>query len=42
MFTSSSASGPNAYKIMVWPAALGGAEPISSNGSPIATPSMAA
>jgi len=36
MFTSSSASGNNAYEIMVWPAAYGGAGPISSSGSPIA------
>jgi xyloglucan-specific endo-beta-1,4-glucanase len=42
MFTSSSASGSNAYEIMVWLAALGGAGPISSNGSPIVTPLSAA
>ncbi|KAJ5246011.1 hypothetical protein N7468_000994 [Penicillium chermesinum] len=37
MFLSSSASGSNEYEIMVWLAALGGAGPISSSGSPIAT-----
>lgn len=37
MFLSSSASGSNEYEIMVWLAALGGAGPISSTGSPIAT-----
>lgn len=41
MFTSSSAEGTNEYEIMVWLAALGGAGPISSTGSPIATPSLA-
>lgn len=41
MFTSSSASGSNEYEIMVWLAALGGAGPISSTGSPIATVSLA-
>ena len=37
MFTSSSASGSNEYEIMIWLAALGGAGPISSTGSPVAT-----
>jgi xyloglucan-specific endo-beta-1,4-glucanase len=36
MFTSSSASGANAYEIMVWLAAYGGAGPVSSSGSLIA------
>jgi xyloglucan-specific endo-beta-1,4-glucanase len=40
MFTSSSASGNNAYETMVWLAALGGAGPISSSGSPVAYPSI--
>ncbi|KAH8800610.1 endoglucanase A precursor [Xylogone sp. PMI_703] len=40
MFTSSSSSGSNEYEVMVWLAALGGAGPISSTGSPIATPSI--
>ncbi|KAI0970715.1 family 12 glycosyl hydrolase [Xylaria arbuscula] len=39
-FTSSSASGSSEYEIMVWLAALGGAGPISSTGSPIATPTI--
>jgi xyloglucan-specific endo-beta-1,4-glucanase len=37
MFTSSSASGSNEYEVMVWLGALGGAGPISSTGSAIAT-----
>jgi xyloglucan-specific endo-beta-1,4-glucanase len=37
MFTSSSATGANEYEIMIWLAALGGAGPISSTGSPVAT-----
>ncbi|KAI1359499.1 family 12 glycosyl hydrolase [Xylaria arbuscula] len=36
-FTSSSSSGSSEYEIMVWLAALGGAGPISSTGSAIAT-----
>ena len=40
MFTSSSATGSNQYEIMVWLAAIGGAGPISSSGSAIATPSI--
>ncbi|KAI0431372.1 family 12 glycosyl hydrolase [Xylaria sp. FL1042] len=39
-FTSSSASGSSEYEVMVWLAALGGAGPISSTGSPIATPTI--
>lgn len=37
MFLSSTADGDNEYEIMVWLAAIGGAGPISSTGSPIAT-----
>ncbi|KAJ5788574.1 Glycoside hydrolase family 12 [Penicillium paradoxum] len=37
MFLSSTADGSDEYEIMVWLAALGGAGPISSTGSPIAT-----
>ncbi|KAL1296737.1 hypothetical protein AAFC00_000207 [Neodothiora populina] len=37
LFTSSTASGSNEYEIMIWLAALGGAGPISSTGSAIAT-----
>ncbi|KUJ17766.1 concanavalin A-like lectin/glucanase [Mollisia scopiformis] len=37
MFTSSTATGSNEFEIMVWLAALGGAGPISSTGSAIAT-----
>ncbi|EAW08261.1 putative endoglucanase [Aspergillus clavatus NRRL 1] len=40
MFLSSSATGSEEYEIMVWLAALGGAGPISSTGSPIATPTI--
>ncbi|KAF7159908.1 hypothetical protein CNMCM5623_005414 [Aspergillus felis] len=40
MFLSSSASGSHSYEIMVWLGALGGAGPISSTGSPIATPTI--
>jgi xyloglucan-specific endo-beta-1,4-glucanase len=40
MFTSSSPSGSNNYEIMVWLGAYGGAGPISSSGSPVATPSI--
>ncbi|ROV90154.1 hypothetical protein VSDG_08790 [Cytospora chrysosperma] len=39
-FTSSTATGTSEYEIMIWLAALGGAGPISSTGSPIATPSI--
>ncbi|EKG10151.1 Glycoside hydrolase family 12 [Macrophomina phaseolina MS6] len=37
LFTSSTAGGDEEYEIMVWLAALGGAGPISSTGSKIAT-----
>ncbi|KAL4736700.1 concanavalin A-like lectin/glucanase domain-containing protein [Aspergillus similis] len=37
IFTSSSAGGDSEYEIMIWLAALGGAGPISSTGSSIAT-----
>lgn len=37
LFTSSTAGGDNEYEIMVWLAAYGGAGPISSTGSAIAT-----
>jgi xyloglucan-specific endo-beta-1,4-glucanase len=37
MFLSSTADGSEEYEIMVWLAALGGAGPISSTGSAIAT-----
>ncbi|KAL4993823.1 xyloglucan-specific endo-beta-1,4-glucanase A [Aspergillus recurvatus] len=37
LFTSSSAGGDSEYEIMIWLAALGGAGPISSTGSSIAT-----
>jgi len=37
MFTSATSGGSNAYEIMVWLAALGGAGPISSTGSAVAT-----
>jgi len=35
-----SATGTNDYEIMIWLAALGGAGPISSTGSPVATPTI--
>jgi xyloglucan-specific endo-beta-1,4-glucanase len=37
MFTSATSGGSDAYEIMVWLAALGGAGPISSTGSAVAT-----
>ncbi|KAL3433007.1 xyloglucan-specific endo-beta-1,4-glucanase A [Aspergillus tetrazonus] len=37
LFTSSSVGGDSEYEIMIWLAALGGAGPISSTGSSIAT-----
>ncbi|RDW79394.1 hypothetical protein BP6252_04032 [Coleophoma cylindrospora] len=40
LFTSSSATGSNEYEIMIWLAALGGAGPISSTGSTVATPTI--
>ena len=41
MFLSSTADGSNEYEIMVWLAALGGAGPISSTGSAVATTTIA-
>ncbi|KAI1337329.1 family 12 glycosyl hydrolase [Xylariaceae sp. FL0016] len=41
LFTSSTAGGDAEYEIMIWLAALGGAGPISSTGSPVATPTLA-
>ncbi|KAF3770760.1 family 12 glycoside hydrolase, partial [Cryphonectria parasitica EP155] len=41
MFTSSSADGSDEYEIMVWLDAIGGAGPISSTGSTVATPEIA-
>ena len=41
LFTSSTSGGSNEYEIMIWLAALGGAGPISSTGSTIATPTIA-
>jgi xyloglucan-specific endo-beta-1,4-glucanase len=41
LFTSSTATGSDEYEIMIWLAALGGAGPISSTGSPISTPTVA-
>lgn len=41
LFTSSTATGSAEYEIMIWLAALGGAGPISSTGSPIATVTLA-
>ncbi|KAA8648521.1 hypothetical protein EYZ11_012884 [Aspergillus tanneri] len=40
LFTSSSADGDEEYEVMIWLAALGGAGPISSTGSPIASPTV--
>ncbi|EON96324.1 putative xyloglucan-specific endo-beta- -glucanase precursor protein [Phaeoacremonium minimum UCRPA7] len=40
LFTGSSASGTSQYEIMIWLNALGGAGPISSTGSTIATPTI--
>jgi len=40
-FLSSSATGSDEYEVMVWLGALGGAGPISSTGSAIATPTVA-
>ncbi|KAI9371513.1 concanavalin A-like lectin/glucanase domain-containing protein [Aspergillus egyptiacus] len=37
LFTTSSPGGSSEYEIMIWLAALGGAGPISSTGSPIAS-----
>ncbi|KAL3424661.1 glycosyl hydrolase family 12 [Phlyctema vagabunda] len=41
LFTSSTSTGSNEYEIMIWLAAIGGAGPISSTGSTIATPTIA-
>jgi xyloglucan-specific endo-beta-1,4-glucanase len=41
IFTSSTATGTIEYEVMIWLAALGGAGPISSTGSTIATPTIA-
>lgn len=41
LFTGSSASGSPEYEVMIWLSALGGAGPISSTGSAIATPTIA-
>lgn len=41
LFTSSSTGGSAEYEIMIWLAAIGGAGPISSTGSVIATPTLA-
>lgn len=41
LFLSSTASGSAEYEIMLWLAALGGAGPISSTGSPIASVNIA-
>jgi xyloglucan-specific endo-beta-1,4-glucanase len=40
MFLSSTPTGSDEFEIMVWLGALGGAGPISSTGSPIATPTI--
>lgn len=37
MFTSSSTGGSAEYEVMIWLAALGGAGPITSTGSPVAS-----
>ena len=41
MFTGTSASASASYEVMVWLASYGGAGPISSSGSPVATPTIA-
>jgi xyloglucan-specific endo-beta-1,4-glucanase len=41
LFTSNSCSSQTAaYEVMIWLGALGGAGPISSTGSPVATPTI--
>lgn len=40
MFIASTPDGSHDYEVMIWLAALGGAGPISSSGSPVATPSI--
>jgi xyloglucan-specific endo-beta-1,4-glucanase len=41
LFTSSTATGSAVYEVMIWLGAYGGAGPISSTGSTIATPTIA-
>ncbi|OWZ20016.1 Endoglucanase [Phytophthora megakarya] len=41
LFTSSTSTGDNEFEIMIWLAALGGAGPISSTGSAVATVTIA-
>lgn len=41
IFTSWSSGGSPAYEIMIWVATIGGAGPISSTGSPVATVDIA-
>lgn len=41
LFTSSTESGDAEYEFMIWLSALGGAGPISSDGSPVATVELA-
>lgn len=40
LFLSSTSDGSPEYEIMIWVGAIGGAGPISSTGSPIATPTV--
>jgi xyloglucan-specific endo-beta-1,4-glucanase len=41
LFTGATATGSAQYEVMIWLAALGGAGPISSTGSPLATVTIA-
>ncbi|EGZ25668.1 putative glycoside hydrolase family 12 protein, partial [Phytophthora sojae] len=41
LFTASTSTGDNEFEIMIWLAALGGAGPISSTGSAVATTTIA-
>ncbi|ETK77161.1 hypothetical protein L915_16595 [Phytophthora nicotianae] len=41
LFTSSTSNGDNEFEVMIWLAALGGAGPISSTGSAVATTTIA-
>lgn len=41
LWLAGSSGGTNEYEIMVWLAAIGGAGPISSTGSAVATPTIA-
>ncbi|KAL7268121.1 hypothetical protein RUND412_009269 [Rhizina undulata] len=41
LFLASTSGGTSEYEIMIWLAALGGAGPISSTGSTVATPTIA-